>query len=98
MEVFRNMGVGHNKDESGKPLILNDKIRILESWVTREKTTIGGEPVPAVAWLLTVRVLDQKIWQAVKRGQLTGFSFEAKAKRVPIEAEKNGSKQKEKAA
>lgn len=84
METWRNMGVGHDKDKSGRPVILNDKIKILESWVTREETTIGGKRVPAIAWLLTVRILDQKIWEAVKSGQLTGFSFEAKARRIPI--------------
>lgn len=92
MELYRNTGVGHERDAKGKPVILNDKIRILESWVTREKTKIGGQSVPAIAWILTVRILDPKIWKAVKRGKLTGFSLEAKTKRIPIAETKDGQK------
>lgn len=83
MELYQNLGVGHNR-ENGLPVILNDKIKILESWVTRGKTTIGGEEIPIDAWVLTVKINDNDIWEKVKEGHLTGFSFEAKAKRVPI--------------
>lgn len=98
MELYRNMGVSHSRDGKGRPIILNDKIRILESWVTREKTTLDGTSVPVDAWLLTVRINDSKIWRAVKDKKLTGFSFEANAKRVPLAAVKETDNAKQKAA
>jgi hypothetical protein len=85
MQHHRNLGTDHAKDEDGNPIILNEDIVILESWVTREEGVIGGETVPVGAWVLVVRVLNDEIWQRVLDGELNGYSFEAIVWRVPIE-------------
>jgi hypothetical protein len=36
--------------------------------------------------MMTVKVLDDDLWDSILRGDKTGFSFMAFAKRVPIEA------------
>lgn len=83
MEDYQNFGINHEKID-GKPVLYNDKIAVVESWITREKTTIGGTEVPKGAWVLTCRVKDDSIWQGVLDGTYTGFSLEALAKRVEI--------------
>lgn len=84
MEYFQNMGVNHEKGSDGTPVVLNDQIRILESWVTRGEETINGRRVPAGAWVLTVRILDDEIWEGVLNGEFVGFSLEAICQRVPL--------------
>lgn len=85
MEYFQNMGVNHEKGPDGKPVTLNDQIRILESWVTREESIINGRRVPAGAWVLTVRVVSDEIWEGVLNGEFIGFSLEALCQRIPLE-------------
>lgn len=85
MERFGNMGVDHQKDDDGNPIVLNDKIWVVESWITREEGIIGGKRVPQGAWVLTSRVADDDIWQDVVDGNLTGYSFEAIVVRVPLQ-------------
>jgi hypothetical protein len=77
MEEYGNIGLQH----SG---IINDKVKILESWIQREDTEIGGQKVKAGTWMLAVHVLDDELWAAVKDGRITGFSIGGRAKRVPI--------------
>lgn len=77
MEEYRNIGLQH----SG---LINDKVKILESWIQREDTVIGGQNVIAGSWLMAVRVLDDEIWAAVKDGRITGFSIGGTGKRTPV--------------
>jgi DNA adenine methylase len=77
MEEYRNIGLQH----SG---LINDQVKILESWIQREDTTIGGQTVKAGTWLMAVRVLDDELWAAVKDGRITGFSIGGTAIRTPL--------------
>lgn len=86
MEHYRNMGVDHVRDSAGNPITWNDKIVIIENWITRVDQEINGTSVPAGAWMMTVKVLDDDLWDSIVRGEKTGFSFMALAKRVPIAA------------
>lgn len=85
MEDYQNTGIAHYKDVQGIPILYNDKIVIVENWILRTDTVINGVNVPAGAWLLTCRIKDDDIWQDVLEGIFVGYSFEAIAKRVPIE-------------
>ncbi len=89
MERFGNSGVSHQKDSYGQPILFNNRIKIVENWVTRAETVVDdeGTTVPFGTWLLTFRVLDDNIWDDVKKDSLTGFSFEAIVSRKPIEQE-----------
>lgn len=77
MEEYQNVGLQH----SG---LINDKVKILESWIQREDTVIGGQTVKAGTWLLAVHVVDDDIWARVKDGRITGFSIGGRAKRTEI--------------
>ena len=77
MEQYRNIGIQH----SG---LVNDKVKILETWIQHEDTFIGGQEVKAGSWLMAVRVLNDELWEAVKAGLITGFSIGGRGKRTPI--------------
>jgi hypothetical protein len=84
MERYQHTGISHLKDEDGVPVLLDSEIRVVESWITREATTLGGKKVPRGAWVMTSRILNDDIWSGVLNGTYTGYSFEALAKRVEI--------------
>ena len=85
MEHFQAIGVDHNKDAEGNPITLSQEFRILESWITREDGYINDVFVPAGAWVLTVRVVSEEMWDGVLSGEYRGFSFEALCERIPLE-------------
>lgn len=76
MEEFQNMGLMHKK-------LMNDKIKLVESFIAREDFVEGGQPVSKGTWLITVKILDEALWQKVKGGKLTGFSIGGSAVRTP---------------
>ena len=56
------------------------KVKILESYIAPVDFTVVNKSVKKGTWVITVRVLDKKIWKAVKDGELTGFSMAGYAK------------------
>lgn len=86
LENFCNFGIKHQKDNNGNPIVLNDKIKPVESWITQEKITRNGIKIPIGAWVVAVRIHDDKIWDMVLKGILRGFSFEAKVKMRKLKA------------
>ncbi len=54
----------------------------VESFVAR-----AGDPdFPEAAWVLGIKVPDDRLWRQIKSGELNGFSFEALVKPVPVMA------------
>jgi len=47
----------------------------VESFQAEEDTAKGGDVIPAGAWYLTVKVLDDELWEACKNGEISGFSM-----------------------
>lgn len=80
MAEYRNVGHQHST-------LVNDLVQIVESFVAPSDFELGGMTVKAGTWLMTVKVLDEPLWQAVKAGELTGFSIGGFAQRVPIAAD-----------
>ncbi len=76
MEEYRNLGYMHRE-------LLGDQVKILESYVAPVEFEIDGKKVKKGTWLLAVRVLDERLWQLVKSGELTGFSIGGSAHRSP---------------
>lgn len=72
MEEVQTFKVNHE----GKKV----KVKVLESYVAPVDFTVAKKPIKKGSWVLTVRVLDKKIWDAVKSGELTGFSMAGYAK------------------
>lgn len=77
MQDFGNLGLQHQK-------YINGRVKILENWITRDDSVIDGQSVTKGTWLLGVRVVDDDLWTAVKKGEITGFSVGGTAQRGPV--------------
>ncbi len=77
MEDFQVVGLQHRAD-------ISDRVRILLNWIATEDMTLNGQTVVKGTWLMGVRVQDDDLWSAVKKGEITGFSIGGSAKREPV--------------
>lgn len=57
-------------------------VDIVESWVAKTDTTIGGQFIKKGTWVATAKVNDDEIWDAVKKGRITGFSMGGLATKI----------------
>lgn len=71
MELHQTIGKQHSEKAKAVPV---------ESFITREDTTIGDQLVVKGTWVMTVKVLDDKLWEDAKNGEFTGFSIGGVAK------------------
>jgi DNA adenine methylase len=62
---------------------INDKVKLLESYLAPADFELNGQQVKQGTWMMAVKVLDDALWQAVKSGELTGFSIGGSAVRRP---------------
>ena len=69
---FAKNGDGVDLQHSFEPL---EKAAVVESWVAKADFACGGETVKKGTWLMTVEVADEKVWDAVQKGEITGFSM-----------------------
>lgn len=76
MAEYQNRGLMHKE-------LANDRVDLLESYLAPVDFSIGDQVVKAGTWLMAVRVKDQKLWDLVKSGGLTGFSIGGTAQRQP---------------
>ena len=53
----------------------DDDAETVESYVTDEPVTLGGEEYPEGTWVLTRRYLNDDLWALVESGVLAGFSI-----------------------
>lgn len=53
---------------------------IVESWIIedeeKDKSKIYGFDLPKGTWMITMKVMDDNIWEKVKNGDVKGFSIE----------------------
>lgn len=52
-----------------------EKATVVESWVCKADFECNGETVKKGTWLMTVEVTDDEVWDAVQKGEITGFSM-----------------------
>jgi hypothetical protein len=50
-------------------------IQLVESYIAPVDLTFGEEVVKAGSWVITVKVINDTLWQAIKSGAITGFSI-----------------------
>ena len=50
-------------------------LKVVENYVAPSDLTIGDTPVMKGAWIITVECTDEAVWDAVQKGELTGFSM-----------------------
>lgn len=55
----------------------------VESFIARK----GDTEYPEGAWVIGVQVTDDELWEQVVKGEIAGFSFEGKARKVAVEVE-----------
>jgi len=77
MQTHGNVGLQHQT-------FVNDKIKILESYIAPVGFEIGGQKVKQGTWLMAFRVLDDSIWKAIKSGLLTGLSIGGTGLRMAV--------------
>ncbi len=56
------------------------RFALVESYLAPSDFVLGDKIVKQGSWVMTVKVLDSKIWKMVKDGKITGFSIGGKAK------------------
>lgn len=56
------------------------KVQILENFIAPVDFTIEKRTVKKGSWVLVTRVLDKKLWEEIKKGNLTGYSMAGTAK------------------
>lgn len=52
-----------------------DGANVVESWIAKADFDIDGEAVKKGSWLMTVEVSDESVWEAIEKGDITGFSM-----------------------
>lgn len=80
MEKFATMKLMH----AGEPI--DDKVKILESYIAPVDFKVGDQVVKAGTWLMACKIVDDGLWSAAKKGELTGFSIGGSAMRAPANA------------
>ncbi len=48
---------------------------VVENWVAKADFKIGDEAIQKGTWLMTVEVSNDEVWEAVQKGEITGFSM-----------------------
>jgi hypothetical protein len=77
---YRNIGLEHIVDVTGD-------VDIVESWQLREPMEIAGKTVAAGSWMMTLKVWNTRLWDALKDGSLAGFSIGGDAFEISEELE-----------
>ena len=62
------------------------QFQLLESYVAPQDIVLGGNTVKEGSWVIVVKILDSKIWEKVKKGEITGFSIGGKARAKKLAA------------
>lgn len=52
-----------------------EQANVVESWIAKSEYEIEGNAVKKGTWLMTVEVQDDGIWDAIQKGEITGFSM-----------------------
>lgn len=67
MEEVQIFKMNHN----GKPI----KAKILESYIAPQDLEIAGNLITKGSWIITTRILDKKVWEAIKKKEILGMSM-----------------------
>lgn len=69
-----------------------DKGFVIESYIAPCDMTLGEQEIAKGSWVAAVKVTDDDTWEAIKKGEITGFSMWGVGKREEIEEEEEVSK------
>lgn len=68
---------------------------VVESYIAPQDFEIGGEVIKKGSWVLVTKANDET-WEAIKRGEITGYSMAGIAEVEEVEVEKQEDKQEDK--
>jgi len=71
LKDVRQMGVMHKQ--------MKNNLHVVESYIAPVDFDMGGIPIKQGTWLLSAKVADDKIWDAIKNNEISGFSIGAVA-------------------
>lgn len=77
---FRNIDIQH------KVFVGPRTVRVVESYIAPQDLQFGERIVKQGTWLLAVIVEDDSLWEAIKRGEFTGFSMNGLSRKEPVAA------------
>ena len=60
------------------------KASIIESYIAPADFKCNGQVVKSGSWVMAVKVHDPELWQAIKKGEITGFSIAGTGTRTPF--------------
>jgi len=69
-----------------------DKGFVIESYIAPCDMMLGDQQIVKGSWVAAVKVMDDDTWEAIKKGEITGFSMWGVGKREEIEEEEEVSK------
>lgn len=69
---FAKNGGDVDLQHSFEPL---DGATVVESWIAKADFQCGDETVQKGTWLMTMEIDNQQIWDAIEKGDITGFSM-----------------------
>lgn len=69
-------GTDHTADVS------RDQVTVVENYIAPADFKLGQQTIKAGTWMMVAKVHDEPLWQDVKGGRYTGWSFEGYGERV----------------
>ncbi len=64
--------------------IINVDIRVIESYIAPADMVLGSSTVKKGTWVIGAKILNEKIWEEVEKGNLQGFSIEGYGTRYTL--------------
>ena len=77
MEDFGTLGLQHTES-------INGEAKLLETFIAPVDFDVNGDTITKGSWVMSERILNDDLWSAVKKGEITGFSIGGSAIRKPV--------------
>lgn len=77
MEDFGTLGLQHKE-------AINGDAKLLETFIAPADFEVNGDKITKGSWVMAERILNDALWKAVKKGEITGFSIGGSAVRRPV--------------
>lgn len=72
---YRNIDINHSFEKQ-------ESISILESYITPADFELEGTLIKKGSWILTTKINNDEIWDAITKGELTGYSLAGTARKI----------------
>ncbi|HAW49714.1 TPA: hypothetical protein DCX16_02020 [bacterium] len=82
LEAAHNFLLNHRALKSmHTEAISKEDAGIAESYIVPEDISIGGNKVKKGTWILVIKIFNDALWEAIKKGKYKGYSFGGRALR-----------------